>query len=159
MTDARGFDLKVFGPFCAMWEPFITALDRREDGEQKAAASASVAKVQDSASAVLKAALRAELEVMALASRRAQAIIHLPVELMTARNPQDYFERATGFYETAYEQYSKSSIKVMSIWGEMAECVCADAQKTRDYIDFSKVQEAEPQRRETEERPRHRRAA
>ena len=154
MTETRGFDLNVFGPFCAIWEPFISALDTKADQGTK-----PEVKVHDSASQVLKSVLRAELEVMALASRRAQALIHFPVELMTARNPQDLYERSVGFYETAYSQYSESSNKVMSIWGGVAQSVCGQVERTRDYIDFSQPQEAVPQRFDAAERPRHRRAA
>ncbi len=114
-----------------------TVLDRLSfQGEADTKAMTQV-KVHDTTSAILKSAVRAELEIMALASRRAQAYIHLPVEMMTSRNPQDLFERAMGFYQTAFEQYSQSSNKVITIWGDAAQTMCGEAQKARDYIDFT----------------------
>lgn len=138
MTEHAGFDLKVLGPFGAMFEPFITGLDATRIGSARAADNGmqGVA-VQLSQSA--KAAARCQLEMMGLANRRLQAYMHIPSTLAKCRTPQDLLTEQAGFWRTAFEQYAESTGKVVSIWGDAVNmpafgpAVAVD----RDYINFA----------------------
>ena len=100
----------------------------------------------EQASAATKNVARAQLEVMGLAVRRAQAYMQVPTQLARCRTPRDVADEQMAFWRTAMEQYIGSSHRLMEAWTGMVPAMCAlggngraapGEQRERDYISFS----------------------
>jgi hypothetical protein len=63
---------------------------------------------------MVKAAARANLEVMSLTSRRAQALMDLPNRLVGCRTPVEVMSVNMNFWQTAAKQYADAYSKM---WG------------------------------------------
>ena len=96
---------------------------------------------------------RAQLEVMGLMNRRAQAYMEIPTRLSQCRSPQDVANEQLRFWRTAYEEYVESM-------GRMTESMASfavpsfgfglpsdEAASAHDYITFPEPKE--------QGRPRH----
>jgi Phasin protein len=55
-----------------------------------------------------KGVARAQLELMGLMNRRAQACMEIPSRLSQCRTPQDLVNEQLRFWRTAYEEYAES---------------------------------------------------
>ncbi len=96
-----------------------------------------------------KGLARWQLEAMGLMSRRAQAYLEISSRLSKCRTPQDVFAEQTRFWQTAFQQYSESSRRMMAAANQMMVLPPTMVQATaghkpkreRDYI---RVPEAKP---------------
>lgn len=90
--------------------------------------------------APMKGVARAQLEVLGLMNRRAQAYLEIPSQLSRCRTPQDLLNEQSRFWHTAFQQYAETSRRVVEAWGEMAQPgfgMRNGAQtQERDYITF-----------------------
>lgn len=87
-----------------------------------------------------KAVARWQLEVMGLASRRAQAYMEIPSRMQQCRTPQDLVNEQVRFWQTSFEQYADAGRRITEAWAQVGlgagyvnQPVKAVA---RDYIDF-----------------------
>lgn len=62
---------------------------------------------------------RCQLEWMGLMSRRGQAYLEIPSRLSQCRTPQDLAAEQSRFFQTAFQQYSDSSRRMLSAWSQM----------------------------------------
>lgn len=89
-----------------------------------------------------KGMARWQLEMMGLMSRRAQAYMEIPSRMSKCRTPQDLVAEQTRFWQTAFQQYSESSRRMMAAANQMMVVPAAftqgaaKAQRKRDYISF-----------------------
>jgi hypothetical protein len=96
---------------------------------------------------LMKSIARAQLEIMGLLSRRAQACMEVPGRLSQCRTPQDVANEQMRFWRTAYEECADSM-------GRVTEAVAAAAvppfgaglssdevQSAHDYITFAEPKE------------------
>ena len=94
----------------------------------------------------MKSFARAQLEIMGLLSRRAQACIEAPGRLSQCRTPQDIVNEQLQFWRTAYDECSESMGRVTQA---IAVAVppfgfalsADDAQSAHDYITFAETKE------------------
>lgn len=64
----------------------------------------------------VKAMASSSAEVMALASRRAQAYLEFPARLGTCHSPQDVLAEHARFAQTAWTQYAECATRLMSAY-------------------------------------------
>lgn len=89
-----------------------------------------------------KGMARWQLEMMGLMSRRAQAYMEVTSRLSKCRTPQDLFTEQTRFWQTAFQQYSESSHRMMAAANQMMAVPAgfsrgaAKTTRQRDYINF-----------------------
>lgn len=67
----------------------------------------------------MRGTARLQLEALGLVSRRAQAYMDLPQRLSLCRTPQDLVAEQTRFWQTAMQQYTDSSHRMLSAWSHM----------------------------------------
>lgn len=95
----------------------------------------------------MKGMARAQLEMLGLMSRRAQAYLEIPSRLSRCRSPQDLMSEQMRFWQTAFQQYSESTYKIMDAWGQAvasagtAQPFGAPQRRQRDYIAFPDARE------------------
>jgi hypothetical protein len=63
-----------------------------------------------------KAVARTNLELMTLASKRAQAMVSLPTRMAACRTPHDVFNEQVRFWQGAFAQYAESTRNIASAW-------------------------------------------
>jgi hypothetical protein len=110
-------------------------------------------------------AARANMELASLAGRRAQAYLDIPNTLARCRGPQDLFASQAQFWQTAFEDYSACSRRIvaaMSAYNSVAPASAdADAKpRERDTLTFPDVfgftpwamPDREPRQRDAEDR-------
>lgn len=142
MGTQAGFDPNMFGPFGAMWQSYVSALDSGASFGGLTPAFDFNA-VTSQASAPLKAAARCQLEVLGFMNRRVQAYMQVPSRLAQCRTPQDLVNEQLAFWRTAGEQYSDSSRRIMEAWSQVLPGLGAFAgqgpngRTERDYINFN----------------------
>ena len=68
-----------------------------------------------------KAMARGNLELMSLASRRAQAVMDLPGKLVACRTPMDVLNAQMNFWQSASKQYGESASKYWDGFRGIAE--------------------------------------
>lgn len=68
-----------------------------------------------------KAVARGNLELMSLASRRAQAIMDMPGKLAACRTPMDVFGAQMDFWQSAAKQYGEASSRYWEGFRGVAE--------------------------------------
>lgn len=93
----------------------------------------------------MKGFARWQLEAMGLMSRRAQAYMEIPSRLSRCRTPQDLMAEQARFMQTAFQQYTESSRRMMEAWTQMAQVGLPngkDMPAERDYISFADPKEA-----------------
>ena len=143
-----GFDPSAFGPFGGCLRSAYTAFARNLGAQELNGFGATPVRPEaaiEQASAATKNAARAQLELMGLATRRAQAYMQVPTQLARCRTPQDFANEQMAFWRTAMEQYIGSSHRLMEAWTGMVPAMCAlggngrasGEQRERDYISFS----------------------
>lgn len=122
----------AFGPWQNMMQAMFGGMDNATQGSEPA----------------IKGLARLNLEMVALANRRAQAYLEIPQRLGRCRTPQDLVGEQMRFWQTAAEQYSETTRKALSIWTSMAPAVPAfkapmktAAVQERDYITFPEPME------------------
>jgi len=90
---------------------------------------------------IWKGALRCNLELTALASRRAQAYLALPTTVQSCRSPQDLASEHMRFWQVAAAHYAESGKSIMEAWnGALSAGLRATesaAQVERDYFKFT----------------------
>jgi hypothetical protein len=143
-----GIDPNAFGPFGAVFNAY-SAYVRNLGAQDFNGYGASPVKPEaaiEQATAATKNAARAQLEVMGLAVRRAQAYMQVPTQLARCRTPRDVADEQMAFWRTAMEQYIGSSHRLMEAWTSVVPAMCAlggsgrgasGEQRERDYISFS----------------------
>lgn len=110
-----------------------------------------------------KGAARAQLEVMGLMSRRAQAYLEIPGRLSHCRTPQDVANEQLRFWRTAYEEYAQSMGRITDAMASITtqpfgiKMPDDEAESAHDYITFPEPTEAKEQSRSG--RGKERRAA
>jgi hypothetical protein len=143
-----GFDPSAFGPFGAVFNAYSNYM--RNFGAQDfngfgAAAQGPEAAIERATGATKNLA-RVQLELMGLATRRAQAYMQVPTQLARCRTPRDVADEQMAFWRTAMEHYVGSSHRLMEAWTGMVPAMCAlggtgrgatGEQRERDYINFS----------------------
>lgn len=106
----------------------------------------------------MRSVARCQLEAQGLVSRRAQAYMELPGCIAECRTPQDLVKEQTRFWQTAFQQYSECSQKIMSSWAQMMKLQVpdqpAEQPPVRDYLTFPEPQEKKAAPKEREERRR-----
>jgi hypothetical protein len=104
----------------------------------------------------MKGLARWQLEVAGFMNRRVQAYMEIPSRLSRCRTPQDLFSEQTRFWQTAFEQHSESSRRIMDAWAQVATPMGFNAQGSqrndRDYISFSDPKDANGQDRRSRDR-------
>jgi hypothetical protein len=149
MTGIAGFDPNAFGPFGAIFQNYVSALESFGEGNPGSIAGlpgfdpqAATAQV----TAPFKAAGRCQLEVLGLVNRRAQAYMQVPTRLAQCRTPQDLMNEQMAFWRTASEQYTDSTRKITEAWTQAFPWAAtpwgrgaagAATQAERDYISFN----------------------
>jgi len=147
MGTQTGFDPNVLGPFGALFQTYFTALDTFGQGSKAFGGTLGSPAAFDSEAATallaapLKVAARCQLEMLGLASRRAQAYLQVPTRLAQCRTPQDVVNEQMAFWRTAAEQYGTSGRKIGEAWAQMFPWLTAGAgrqtTRERDYINFN----------------------
>ena len=141
MGNPAGFDPNAFGPFGALFQNYLAALE--SFGQGGSALSGGLPAALDpqaftsQAAAPLKAAARCQLEVFGLLNRRTQAYMQAPTRLAQCRTPQDVINEQMAFWRTAGEQYRESLIKFGEAWGHAFPALNAFPKVERDYINFN----------------------
>ena len=143
-----GIDPGAFGPFGAVFNAYSAYIHNLGAQELNGFATTPVRPEAaiEQATAATKNAARAQLEVMGLAVRRAQAYMQVPTQLARCRTPRDVADEQMAFWRTAMEHYIGSSHRMMEAWTGMVPAMCAlggsgratsGEQRERDYISFS----------------------
>jgi hypothetical protein len=107
----------------------------------------------------MKGFARAQLELMGLMSRRAQAYLEVPGRLSQCRTPQDLANEQMRFWRAAFEDYSASTRRVTDAMSAFAIPQFSlplsgdEAQAAHDYLAFPEPKEP------SQGRGRERRAA
>lgn len=139
-------DAGGFGPFAAVFQQYFSAVETLSRGTPPLGAGFptdfDAQAFTTQAAAPLKAAARAQLEVMGLVNRRLQAYMLVPTALARCRSPQDLMNAQMLFWRTAYEQYAESGAKIAEAWGHVLPvsapyAVGGDEAGEHDYIDFN----------------------
>jgi hypothetical protein len=100
-----------------------------------------------------KGVARAQLELMGLMNRRAQACMEIPSRLSQCRTPQDVASEQLRFWRTAYEEHAESMSRMTEAMASFAVPSFGfalpgdEAGSTHDYITFPEPEE--------QGRPRH----
>lgn len=108
----------------------------------------------------VKGVARAQLEVVSLMSRRAQAYFEIPSRLSQCRTPQDIADEQIRFWRIAYEEYAQSMGRITEAMASFSAPPFGimvpddEADNGRDYITFP-----ETKRRPRAQRGKERRAA
>lgn len=108
---------------------------------------------------VLKGMARMQLEMISFSSRRAQAYLEIPSRLAAVRTPQDLLNEQMRFWQTAFQQYSEGSRRVMTAMSSMAQTQAfglADNKtkpRARDYLTVPEAKEQPEQRGAVPPRP------
>jgi hypothetical protein len=133
------FDMQGFGTVSNPMQLYFEGLDKMAQGMSP-----------------LKGMARAQIEMMGLMSRRAQAYLEIPSRLSRCRSPQDLVNEQMRFWQTAAQQYSESSYRIMESYrqGWTAATTTAvsatpfrdPAARKRDYISFPGTNGASPPR-------------
>ena len=155
----------MMAPFMA-WSPQIWLATLFGCNEDKAAsgmpASPKPAEVVEAAmhSAMqgghnwLKAGTQTGAEVMALASRRSQALVALTGEVGKCRAPQDLIGLQMQFWQTAFQQNTESGRRIAAAWSSVlpmaamladagqAQAASAGISPPRDRITFTEPKDA-----------------
>jgi hypothetical protein len=145
MGTQTGFDPNAFGPFGALFQNYLTALESFSRGGSGFGAGFPATfdsqAMTSQLSTPLKATARCQLEAMGLVNRRTQAYLQMPTRLAQCRTPQDVFNEQMGFWRTATEQYTDSSRKMGQAWAQVFPWLNAaayrPARSERDYINFN----------------------
>ncbi|NJR42357.1 MAG: phasin family protein, partial [Akkermansiaceae bacterium] len=98
MPSRERFESSGVGPCQNMVQAYFGGLDAAAQGFEP----------------VMKGMARMQLEMIGLASRRAQAYLEVSSRLAVVRTPQDLFSEQMRFWQTAFQQYSDSSRRVMT---------------------------------------------
>ncbi len=104
MPFRQQFESSGLGPCQNMMQAYFGGLDQAAQGFEP----------------MTKGLARVQLEMIGLASRRAQAYLEFPSRLAQARTPQDLFGEQMRFWQTAFQQYSDSSRRVVTAMAAMA---------------------------------------
>lgn len=146
MGRQAGEDAGGFGPFATMFQNYFSACETLSRGTPPLGSGFPTAfdaqAFTTQATAPLKAAARAQLEVMGLANRRVQAYMTAPTKLAQCRSPQDLMNMQMAFWRTAFEQYTESGRKIAEAWGQalpLAEAYSGGdvTNAEHDYINFN----------------------
>ena len=95
----------------------------------------------------MKGFARAQLELLGLMNRRAQAYLEVPTRLSRCRTPQDVVDEQMRFWRTAFEDYSDSVGRVRDTLASFAmppfgfQLPDDDAESARDYITLPETKE------------------
>lgn len=83
---------------------------------------------------------RCQIEMQGLMSRRAQAYLEIPGRLANCRSPQELANEQARFWQTAYQQYTECSQRMMNAWTQALTPVggtsTAAEPRARDYLTF-----------------------
>jgi hypothetical protein len=138
----NGKQQDAWGPAFGPWQGMVQSIFGNLDGATQGCEP------------LIKGLTRLNLEAVALVNRRAQAILEVPSRLGRCRTPQDLVGEQLRFAQTAYEHYSESARKSMTIWMSMVPAlpVFSAAYKNgeareRDFITFPEVKEETSARR------------
>lgn len=144
MATQSGFDPNAFGPFGAMFESYLSAVDAfgqgKVPGAQGLAPGFDMQSLTQQMTGPLKATARCQLEMLGLANRRAQAYMQVPTRLAQCRTPQDLINEQMAFWRTASDQYRECAVKVGQAWGQALPWLQAfrpGEAAERDYITFN----------------------
>ena len=90
---------------------------------------------------LLKSMARCNLEMMGLASRRAQVWMGVPSRAAQCRGPEDVLKAQTEFWRTAFEDYAEATQRITaaiadSVPAFQAGASTGTAAPRRDYITF-----------------------
>lgn len=93
---------------------------------------------------------KAQVEMMGLMSRRAQAYLEIPTRVSRCRSPQDLVTEQMRFWQTAFQQYAETSNKIMEAYRQGFTAAAANAPvafsapvpRQRDYINFPDARSA-----------------
>lgn len=98
-----------------------------------------------------KGVARAQIEMMGFMSRRAQAYLEIPSRISRCRSPQDLMNEQMRFWQTAFQQYSETSHRVMEAYRQGMTAAAnnaapaaftSSAPRQRDYINFPDARKA-----------------
>ena len=138
MATQAGFDPNAFGPFGALFQNYVSALETFSQGRSPFGdlPGFDPQAMTSQVTAPLKVAARCQLEVMGLANRRLQAYLQTPSRLALCRTPHDFLNEQMAFFHTAMEQYGESSQKITDAWAHLMPS-SAGSRVERDYISFN----------------------
>lgn len=132
------------GPFCNLSQAYFSGLDMAAKGFEP----------------TLRSAGRWNLELMSLATRRAQAWMEIPTRLSQCKTPQDLAKEQMRFWQVATHDYAEGVRRLTVAFGALAVPGFNGAwggkavAPARDYITFAEAKPAA-----AEETKRDRRAA
>lgn len=66
----------------------------------------------------MKAIALTQMEMITLASRRTQAFLAVPQRLARCRSREDLVNEQMGFWQTSFEQYQESTMRIMKAWSD-----------------------------------------
>lgn len=116
-----------FGPFQNMFQPFDPSSFTAPVGVEQ----------------MMRGFTRGQLESQQLLARRAQAYLELPGRMSQCRTPQDLMQEQMRFWQTAFQQYSESSRRILSAWSQPTPAPKTDGRaeerpkQQRDYLSFA----------------------
>lgn len=140
MPFRQQFESSGLGPYQNLMQSYFGGLDNAAQGYEP----------------VMKGMARIQLEMMSLASRRAQAYLEISSRLAACRTPQELMTEQFRFWQTAVQHYSEGNRRVMTAMTAMAQPNTTANGKSkpraRDYLSVPDAQE-QPEPRETSPRP------
>lgn len=143
MGTQAGFDTRIFGPFSALFDGYLAAIDQFGQGkfglDPNMASAFDFQAITQNMTAPMKAVARCQLETLGLVNRRAQAYMQVPTRLAQCRTPQDLVNEQMAFWRTAAEQYRDCALKVGQAWGQVVPGFGPQRSSAteRDYITFN----------------------
>lgn len=103
---------------------------------------ASTEQATKSMGPMVSSVARANMELVSLAGKRAQAYLDLPNVIAQCRGPQDLFAAQARFWQTAFEDYTSCNRRVvaaLSAHNAVAPAAQDPARRERDTITFPDV--------------------
>jgi hypothetical protein len=99
---------------------------------------------------VLKGVGRWQLEIMGLATRRAQAWMQMPAQVSRCKTPQEFANEQVRFWQTAASQYVEGAQRLLAVMGASSPIPTFNGAwkgeaegQSRDYITFPEAKESE----------------
>lgn len=168
MGTQTDYDARGLGAFAAVFQNYLSACEAVCKGTPPLGAGFPTAfdtqAFTAQMAAPMKAAARAQLELMGLANRRVQAYMQAPAQLAACRTGQDAVNVQMAFWRQAAEHYAASGRNIADAWRQALPWAMPYAASSeqpaaeRDYIDFngagSKTRVRPRSKPQTESKPR-----
>lgn len=88
----------------------------------------------DAVQSAAKAITRSQLEVWALANRRARAALAFPSRLAECRRPEDFANAYLNFWKTAFTEYADTTHRVAGLMSPTAGAVTTPVAEQKGHV-------------------------